>query len=322
MTDFEQEKLQDANLRKPDLSRDRGMEVLCASDERYLPHAATMLCSLLEHNRVSRIHYFYSTVASEKLAKLKSLATRFGSELVCYEIVPATFEALRVDKWASAAVYYRLLAPRLLPADLNKILYLDSDIIVRGSLSDLWSTDLTNHALAAVPDYWQDAKSLEVVPVGEKLFNSGVLLINLQAWRQNSIPEKAIAFIRENPEKVQFWDQEALNAVLAHQWIELPVNWNAQGDRHWQSASGNGTATDPAIVHFIMSSKPWQWSNEHPFKPEYHKYRLQTPWRQYEQEGKPGLPQRLQHSLRRVVRNALPGSLRQWLRTNVMSPRA
>jgi lipopolysaccharide biosynthesis glycosyltransferase len=72
------------------------------------------------------------------------------------------------------------------------------------SLSDLWNTDLSHHALAAIPDYFQDAKSLEVVPAGEKLFNSGVLLINLQAWRLSAVPERAITFIKKNPEKVQF----------------------------------------------------------------------------------------------------------------------
>ena len=317
----DQNKSRDSGLSKASSTQSSKIEVLCASDERYLPHAATMLCSLLEHNSVFRVHYFYSSASSGELAKLKSLVANHGSELVCYEVIPETFKELRVDKWASAAVYYRLLATRLLPADLDKVLYLDSDIVVRHSLSDLWNTDLSNHALAAIPDYWQDAKSLEVVPVGEKLFNSGVLLINLRTWRQSNIPEKAITFIRENPEKVQFWDQEALNAVLAHQWIELPVYWNAQGDRHWMPGSGPGTAPDPAIVHFINVDKPWHWSNEHRFKSEYHKYRLKTPWSQYELQDKPGVPERIRRALRRAVKDALPVGLRRWLRTNVVSPR-
>lgn len=316
MTEFSSERFEYDSLSQSDRA-DHGMQVLCASDERYLPHAATMLRSLLEHNRVFRIHYFYSSVASDELAKLKSMASKSGSEIVFYEVVPRTFEQLRVDKWASAAVYYRLLATSLLPAELDRILYLDSDIVVRHSLDDLWNTDLTDHALAAIPDYWQDAKSLEVVPAGEKLFNSGVLLINLKAWRQTNVPERAVTFIKENPEKVQFWDQEALNAVLARQWIELPPRWNAQGETHWSKGM-----PDPAIVHFIMSGKPWHWSNVHPFKSEYRRYRLMTPWSQYEQEGKPELAGRLLHYSQRLARAALPRGLRRWLRSQLASSRA
>lgn len=294
------------------------MDVLCACDNRYLPHAATMLCSLLEHNIVKRVHFFYNAVTDSELLKLKSFALGYGCDIFCYQINPNDFQDLRVDKWASTAVYYRLLASRLLPADLKKVLYLDSDIIVRGRLGELWGTDLTGYALAAVPDYWQHPQSLEVLPKGKKLFNSGVLLINLKYWRTHNVPEQAIAFVKDNPEKVQFWDQEALNAILVSQWIELPVGWNAQGEKHWAHASV-GTKTGPAIVHFINSEKPWHWSSDHAFKAEYHKYRRKTPWSQYQQDGRPPLPQRLRRSVRRFLRMMLPRPLRRWLRLRIMN---
>ena len=289
------------------------MEVLCTCDERYLPHAATMLCSLLEHNSVSRIHLFHSSVASGELAKLRSLVARYKSEITLYEIVPADLENLRVDKWASVAVYFRLLAIRLLPAHLNKVLYLDSDIIVTRSLIDLWNTDIGDHALAAVSNYEDNAREALGLPAGTKYFNSGVLLINLEYWRQNNVPERAMSFVRNNPDKAQYWDQDALNAVLVHQWVELPSCWNWQDWLHKPVAG-----MKPAIVHFIAGDKPWHWSNNHPFKHEYHKYRLKTPWRQYQQEGRPGLPQRLNRSLRSIARAVLPANLRQRLRSRLL----
>ena len=290
---------------------DREMEILCACDERYLPHAATMLCSLLEHNSVFAIHFFYSSIPKLELAKLNSLVTRYGAQIAFYEMNPTEFKDLRVDKHASIAVYYRLLAPRLLSSAVNKILYLDCDIVVRRSLTQLWNTNLANHALAAVTDYWQDAQA-HGLPLGAKYFNSGVLLINLEFWRQNNIPEQTIAFIMNNPEKVPLWDQDALNAILVNKWIELPACWNAQNEAHWLRTSEHGT--DPAIVHFITDHKPWHWSNQHHFKTEYHKYRLKTPWRRYRQEGEPR-----QHPLRRVARVVLPRNLRQWMRSRLVS---
>lgn len=302
-----------------------GIEVLCACDERYLPHAATMLCSLLENNNVFRIHVFYSSIEIQKLSKLQYLVEKYGSSMVTYEIIPVELPDFPVDKWVSIAAYYRVLAPRILPARMDKILYLDSDLIVRRSLGDLWAVDLGDHALAAVGEMAEEGHAALVgLPPGAKYFNSGVLLINLKFWRQNNVYERAIAFIKDNPEKVPYWDQDALNAILIRRWIELPARWN--DTQHHKSVPGRGK--DPAIVHFDGPSKPWQWSSRDPFKSEYRKYRLKTPWPQYKLEGKPSLPRRLYCSLRALARDALPrslqsfaravlpGSLRRWLRSN------
>jgi lipopolysaccharide biosynthesis glycosyltransferase len=286
------------------------IEVFCASDVHYLPHAATMLCSLLEHNSVSQIHLVYSDVPFSELAKLKSMVEAYKGKIEFYEVDPSDVGDLRVDKWASVAVYYRLLAPRLLPDNIIKILYLDCDLIVRRSLKSLWETNITGFALAAVSNFEDNARKALGLPDGTKYFNSGVLLINLQFWRENKVLDHAISFLKNNPEKVQYWDQDALNATLTHQWIELPVHWN------WQDwLSSIRTAKNPAIVHFIAGDKPWHWSNSHPFKSEYRKYRLKTPWWRYREEGQPGVLRRTTVGLRSLVRATLPSGVRQWLRS-------
>jgi lipopolysaccharide biosynthesis glycosyltransferase len=288
------------------------MEILCACDARFLPHTATMLCSLLENNTGSQVHLLYSSLGCRDLKKLDRFVKGYRSTLTCYEMIPANFHDLRVDKWASIANYYRLLAPQLLPDDVDKVLYLDSDIIVRSSLNELWRNDLTNYALAAVANLDEPAGTLGL-PRGAKYFNSGVLLINLTFWRQHSVSETALAFIRNHPEKVEYWDQDALNAILVGRWIELPRYWNMQDDR-WEK--------NPAIVHFCSVKKPWHWSSDHLFKSDYHEYRVKTPWPRYQPDGMPGLGLRLDSSLRRFVdpmrsraQAALPSSLRKWLRS-------
>lgn len=286
----------------------RKMEVLCACDERYLPHAATMLCSLLEHNDAVRIHLFHSSVTNRDLKKLKAFVSNCGSQIVCYKVVEEDFRELRADRWISTSTYYRLLAARLLPPDLGKVLYLDSDVIVRRSLKELWNTNVDGYAMAAVTDYWQDPRE-RGLPEGAQYFNAGVLLINLQFWRRNEIPGQAIDFIRQNPEKVPFWDQDALNAILVNQWVELPTCWNVQYEESWWQNSEIRSETNPVIVHFVTGDKPWHWSNKHPFKPEYHKYRLKTPWGRYRQDGQPRLI-----VLRNFARILVPYSMRRSLR--------
>ena len=231
--------------------------------------------------------------------------------MACYEMRPEDFLDLRVDKWSSMAHYFRLLAPRVLPAHIKKILYLDSDVIVRGSLRELWNTDLSGHALAAVADaFWDPKAELPYLdmPEGAKYFNSGVILINLDYWRQNNVCERAIAFIRDNPTKVNYYDQDALNAILVDCWINLPAIWNQH-------------ILNPTIVHFIGDHKPWQWSAKHAYKVDYHRYRLKTPWRRYRLEGKPNLSRKLYRSLRSFARPLVPGILRQWLRLHLISSR-
>jgi lipopolysaccharide biosynthesis glycosyltransferase len=286
------------------------IEIFCACDERYLPHAATMLCSLLEHNRVSRIHFLYSSIAEAELSKLTGFAAKYHTPITFYDMFSAKLQNLPVKWYLSEAIYYRIIAPRLLPTDLDKILYLDSDIIVRQSLNKLWETKLAHHALAAVVDE-EEAPTVLGFPPGTKYFNAGVLLINLRYWRQHNVPERAIAFIKNNPDKVPYLDQDALNAILVDHWIELPGLWNAQTDAYW-------TGTDPAIVHFFSARKPWQWSCKHPFKHEYHKYRAKTPWRRYKQDGQPSRLRRVGQSLRHFIRIVLPAPLRQWLRSRIM----
>ena len=330
MSELEQAHLFDSSVRSSNWTQAQGheLEVLCGCDGNYFPHAATMICSLLEHNKVVRIHLFYSGVVGGELTKLRSLVTRYGSEVVYYRMAPEEFQDLRVDKGSSLssiANYFRVLAPRMLPPNTKKILYLDCDIIVRGSLKDLWSTDFCDHALAAVEcAFWDPMDEFFVkLPSGASYFNSGVLLINLDYWRQNDICERTIAFVRKYPEKVNLYDQDALNATLVDRWIKLPARWNEQArSTVGRPALRDEHVLDPAIVHFVCRDKPWHWSCIHPFKHEYHKYRRKTPWRHYRLLSKPHLAHRLGRYLKSVARLVLPGSIRGWLRTRVMALRA
>ncbi|WP_172806149.1 glycosyltransferase family 8 protein [Bradyrhizobium erythrophlei] len=287
------------------------MEVLCACDKLYLPHAATMLCSLLEHNSITRIHFLYYSINQHECAKLAAFVGSYGSKISFYEVRTADFDGLRVDKWASPAVYFRLLAPKLLPADLHKVLYLDSDIIVRRSLADLWNTDISGYALAAVPNFEDDARKILGLPDGTKYFNSGVLLVNLKFWRQYYVAEKAIGFVRENPDKATYWDQDALNATLVNKWIELPSEWN------WQVLPSDPRlrlVPEAAVVHFVTAEKPWHWFSEHALKGEYHGYRRKTPWRQLVSGS---VPWKVSRFLRDSARIIMPRRLRTMLRTYV-----
>jgi lipopolysaccharide biosynthesis glycosyltransferase len=307
--------IQDGRLGQPNR-----IEVLCACDHRYLPHTATMLGSLLQHNSFARIHLFHGKVDQRQLAKLNFVSTRYKSQIIYYDLTTRHLEGLRVDGPASIANYYRLLAPQLLPIDIDKVVYLDSDIVVRRSLANLWNVDLADYALAAVEDQIKSLAGELGLPAGARYFNSGVLLINLAYWRAHKVHEQAFSFILNNPLKVQYWDQDALNAILVDRWKELPDIWNWNEQYAYEAKYPLG---DPAIVHFcgVPELKPWHWHCRHPFRHEYRQHRRKTPWWRYRLEGGPGVLRRVSLSLRGFARMALPAGMREWLRPRVKDSR-
>lgn len=266
------------------------IHIACACDEEFLPHTATMLSSLLDnHGPVACIHLLHGGINGRRVARLKRFVSKYGSPLEDYTINTELLKSLKVDKHASVANYFRLLIPDVLPNNLTKILYLDSDIIVRKSLNHLWHTNIDAYPLAAVEDpSFTDHKRLGI-SLGSKYFNSGVLLINLTEFRRDGIHYQAIDFIQHNPDRIEYWDQDGLNAILADRWLELPLTWNAQHTLFFDQCFNVRYAdviVDPSIVHFSGDSlKPWCYNTQHPFKTEYELYRKKTPWRRYKPDG-------------------------------------
>jgi len=272
------------------ISRDLGqrgdLNVMCCCDERFLAHTATMLVSLMENSDHAqyRVHVFllHSGVSSRDLDQLAKMVSAYDSTLSGYSVDVARLEGLKVDKHASLANYYRLLAPEVLPESVYRVLYLDSDLLVRKPLATLWHTDLAGLVLGAVENPgFVDHDRLNL-PRGLKYFNSGVMLVDLQRWRSERISQQVLEFVRNRRERVVFWDQDGLNAVVGDRWLPLDPCWNVQHAMFSEPSLRLRYAdavSDPCIVHFSgMGLKPWSAGHELPFADEYWKYRKKPPW--------------------------------------------
>jgi lipopolysaccharide biosynthesis glycosyltransferase len=193
---------------------------------------------------------------------------------------------LKLSAHASTAVYYRLLLPRLLDASITRVLYLDCDLVVKDSLLPLWQTPLPDHPVAAVAEPYFNRHEPLGLPPGTPYFNSGVMLIDLPAWRREKVSERAIEFLEHNPGRIEAWDQDALNAVLRGNWQPLPARWNQQTshfappdappepDPEWQECRQR-----PAVIHYSSKFKPWHAWCTHPLRHEYYTYLKLTPWK-------------------------------------------
>ncbi|GAB4128543.1 MAG: glycosyltransferase family 8 protein [Raineya sp.] len=260
-------------------------------DNNYVQHCGTMLVSLFENNSDDNFLIFviHNGISSSDKNKLSKQVAIYNQLIEFIEIDESIIKHAPVSCHVSLATYYRILLPDVLPDYVTKVLFLDCDIIVRAPIGYLWS-DLTKDYshLASENPMSEEKKQRLGMSSYSKYFNAGVLLINLQYWRERKIKEQALNFIANNPDKIVFWDQDVLNAVLENQWKKISYLWNAQEfffredfdafkigipDDYYQAIQSN-----PYIIHFTGSSKPWFREVEHPFKNEYLHYLSKSLW--------------------------------------------
>ncbi len=265
---------------------DLQLNIVVTCNDFYLPHLATMLVSLSETNKTAiRIFLLHRNIQRKKINKLCNLVKDFNNVIVPIIINDDNLQTLKINQHFSIVNYYRLLIPDLLPVDIKKVLYFDSDLLVLKPLDELWMIDIDHYYLAAVQNIIDDSHRKKLgLSINSKYFNSGVMLLNLEKWRIDNLSEKVINYIKNNPEKIENVDQDGLNAILNGEWFELPLKWNVQS-YHFLTDEGKiryaDCISDPAIIHFTGNgTKPWQNQSEpHPYLVEYIYFRNKTPWK-------------------------------------------
>jgi lipopolysaccharide biosynthesis glycosyltransferase len=182
----------------------------------------------------------------------------------------------------SVVAYARMLVPDSLPRAASRLLYLDSDIVVIDDLRPLFETSLEGAVLAAVLDPvppWIDRPFRSEVlklPDPEFYFNSGVLLIDVEAWHRESVTQRAFEFSNNLPPgtRLLYPDQDTLNAILSNSWLPLDRKWNYF--KHDETMNLQQFRSEAAIVHFASGKKPWLSGSTHPAKQIYLDHRKLT----------------------------------------------
>ncbi len=171
------------------------------------------------------------------------------------------------DYHVTLPTYFRFKLAELLP-NLDKVLYLDCDVLVRSSFKELFNTNLKNYAAAMVKDAEskQEAVRLKI----KKYFNAGVILINLDYWRKNNIEEKLFDYAQNNQENILWQDQDIINVVLTGKIKELPIIWNFQYFLYEEV--DNSILSDCKILHLAGRFKPWLMPFEHNIYDYYYYY--------------------------------------------------
>ncbi|MFA5088634.1 MAG: glycosyltransferase [Candidatus Omnitrophota bacterium] len=190
---------------------------------------------------------------------------------------------LKVDGWLAHAIYFRIYLPELLPAQIEKAIYLDSDLLIQGDLGELWDMDMEGKAVSAVPNLDWRVSSVRGLKnykelglsADSKYFNSGVIVFNLARWRQGNISDKVVQSIEHTKGESLWPDQDALNTILANDWKELDRLWNYEA---LMNPYDEEAISQCHILHFTGPCKPWHDQYSHPTKELFFHYLDMTAW--------------------------------------------
>lgn len=255
----------------PELGTVSGSEcditVFFAADRDFTAVLEVALFSLFQHNQRHRltVHLALAEVSDIQCERFKHIAQPFNASLVFHTVEPSRLPPLPTNARIPVAAYFRLLIPELVNETAERALYLDCDLVVTADIGALWNARLDGAVLAAVRDPGADRTNRTSLGLSAShfYFNSGVLLIDLAAWRREKITESALDFLTRFPGRaVRNHDQDVLNACLDGRVVYLSPHWNfmpyLRGTReHAEYAAIESGETSPHIVHFAGKSKPW-----------------------------------------------------------------
>ncbi len=241
----------------------------CVNDA-YVPYIAVTIKSIRVHHPDEELvfHILTDGVSEKNRARLQDeVADDPG--VSCHIITVDRSKVCRLRKGKQhESVWYRVLLPEYLSDDVHRILFLDADTLVTGSLNALFELDLDGRSVAGCLDplsFNADTfERLEYDP-SLKYLCAGVLMINLDYWREHGLEERIIAFATDQAERLRFWDQDAVNYVCRDTKLVLPLRYGVMSCFFWPAWVGRigskeelrECLLDPAIIHFAGNA-PWK----------------------------------------------------------------
>lgn len=259
--------------------------IVYITDENYAMPTVVSIISLIKNNSLSANYDIH--VLGNKLSKhTKEIIESIGNESVTCNVI--SVECGKYDKLAEncltegihvtdTALYKFDIANTL--NHLDKVLYLDSDIIVNNNISELFNVELSDNYLASVDEMGDEkdaeGKSILASRIGleeVRYFNSGVMLLNLRQLRNDNVEQRLLEFRKRQPN--YFMDQDAFNGVMHNRRVSLPYCYNFRtalfdvmlpeiiGENFFgkKYLSVSDCLNDQKIIHMSSQFKPWKYN--------------------------------------------------------------
>ena len=263
-------------------------------DGRYSKFAGTTMASIFENTTSEvTVHILHdNTMTMSNFQNFVYLAGKYGQQVKFYNVericadkieeLKKNFPKADTARFTIGAMY-RLVIDKILPNNVKRVIYLDSDMIVNLDIKDLWQVELGNKPIAAIPESEADTTFFPRVSKSQYLinsetisyenyFNSAVLLINLEKWRETeNILGSGIKFVSEHTECFCF-DQDILNYSFTNDYVHLPNIF----DRFVTSERAEKQPVRNVIYHFTGPNPTMNFRD--PLNRLYFQYFAKTPW--------------------------------------------
>lgn len=284
------------------------MYVVYHSSDSFSQVTAVSIASLFENNKEMQdieVFLIEHEISEENKDKISFLASEYGRRV---KFIPMPdinkVENLGLKSIKTTWLYdsfCRLYLDKILPSYVDRVLYLDGDVLIDDSLEELWNTDLQGKCVAAVPDcIGEEYYHLFGLSDTARYCNSGVLLIDLKKWKELRVGEKVAKYVRERNGYVFFMEQTVINAILDSRIHILHPRYNVSTlmqslsykelmylrnpQRSFSEAAFEAAISKPCLIHlttlFFIVNRAWIENNNHPSKELYLKYVALTPWKE------------------------------------------
>ena len=276
------------------------MNIVLASDDNYVPLLTISIVSFLENNQndFEEINVFILNdgITNQNIEKINNRLNKYDCNVSFIktkniENLSSKIVSLERDNIASFTTYSRLFIASLLPDDIDKIIYLDCDILIVDSVKQLWDEDISDYYCAGVLDCCNTTVQ-EMLGISEEdnYINAGALYINLKKWREDNVEEKFIEFIMNNQNRYYQHDQGIINDTFKNKIKIISPKYNLQGYfqympykiskkfsgidyEYYSKGIVDDARQNPVFLHFCGANffRPWQ-NEKHPFVNVYKKY--------------------------------------------------
>jgi lipopolysaccharide biosynthesis glycosyltransferase len=263
-------------------------------DRAFFAPAVRAIASLVEAEPDAEREIFLICEPDDVLPRFDKLARPLRERIKLLTLDFKRFDLNLAGKGRfSRAVFRRLFLDEILPAHFERIVTVDSDmLIVRPGLKRLESFDLGGNPLAAAYDmiflmdfkgdalarqFQRSRRSLGLA-LDTPYFNAGLMAIDRATWRAERLTERVTRALRDEPERYPFMEQDALNAALKGNFAPLSPRFNFMGDFFLLDLERR---LEPIVLHFVNAPKPWElgsWRGEARFAETYRAWFASSPW--------------------------------------------
>lgn len=240
---------------------------LCFNDA-YVPYASVTIKSIMDNAKPNDkivVHIFSDYLSDANVKLLKRWNVEF--HIITDDCV---FQGIDTSVW-SIYTLYRLFLPKYLSGDIHKVLYLDCDVVVNENLDELFEIDLSGKAFGGCLDPQTNNKEVFTrlgYESSKGYICAGVLLMNLDFWRENDLSNRVVNYMKSNPDKIIFLEQDALNYLCCDNKIILPLSYGVQvpffrDERFIKEYTSdiNVLIDSPAIIHYA-GYHPWVYCKD------------------------------------------------------------